>query len=62
SGLATEYCVKETALDATKKVFDVYVIEEAVSGINENDVATALGEMKKAGVNIVSVSELDINF
>lgn len=58
SGLATEYCVKETALDAAKKGFDVYVIKEAVSGINENDVAAALAEMKEAGVEIISVSEI----
>ena len=58
SGLATEYCVKETALDAAKKGFDVYVIKEAVAGIDEDDVAAALAEMKEAGVDIVSVSEI----
>lgn len=62
SGLATEYCVKETALDAVKNGFDVYLIEEAVAGINEDDVKTALEEMKEAGVNIVSATEINMSF
>ncbi|MGM0410707.1 MAG: nicotinamidase [Bacillota bacterium] len=59
TGLATEYCVKESALSAVEKGFEVYVIEEAVAGIDEDDVAAALGEMKEAGIDIISVSEIN---
>ena len=58
SGLAIEYCVKETALDAAKKGFDVYVIKEAVAGIDENDVEAAFEEMKEVGVQFVSAEEV----
>ena len=59
SGLAIEYCVKETALAAAKKGFDVYVIKEAVAGIDEDDVKAAFKEMKEAGVQLISVDEVD---
>ena len=58
SGLATEYCVKETALAAAKKGFEVYVIEEAIAGIDEDDVAAAFEEMREAGVEFVSAEEI----
>ena len=58
SGLATEYCVKETALAAVKKGFEVYVIEEAIAGIDEDDVAAAFEEMREAGVEFVSAEEI----
>ncbi|HKL76351.1 MAG TPA: nicotinamidase [Halanaerobiales bacterium] len=58
SGLATEYCVKETALDAAKKGFDVYIVKEAVAGIDEDDVEAAIEEMKEAGVQFVSAEEV----
>ena len=58
SGLAAEYCVKETALAAVKKGFEVYVIEEAIAGIDEDDVAAAFEEMREAGVEFVSAEEI----
>lgn len=59
-GLVTEYCVKETALDAVKRGFTNYVVKEAVKGVElkEGDVERAFDEMKKAGVRIVSESEV----
>jgi nicotinamidase/pyrazinamidase len=59
-GLVTEYCVKETALDAIKRGFTTYVVREAVKGveIEEGDVEHAFDEMKSAGVRVVSASEV----
>ena len=53
-GLATDYCVKFTALDATQLGFKVYLIEDASRGVNldPHDVPNAIGEMKRAGVNM----------
>lgn len=54
-GLATDYCVKFTALDALELGFETYLIEDASRGVNlnEGDVETAVADMKTAGVNIV---------
>jgi len=59
-GLVTEYCVKETAIDAQKRGFTTYVIKDAVEGVRlkEGDVEEAFQEMERAGVRIISSSEV----
>lgn len=52
-GVATEYCVKATALDALKHGFEVYLLSDAVKGINPDGEKRALEEMRKAGVKIL---------
>jgi nicotinamidase/pyrazinamidase len=54
-GLATDYCVKFTALDARQLGFDVFLIEDASRGVElqAGDVAGAIDEMKRAGVTIM---------
>jgi len=55
-GVATDYCVKNTALDAIKFGLDVVLLEDAVKGIkNGND---AIKEMQSKGVKIVSINEI----
>ena len=51
-GLATDYCVKFTALDAVKEGFATVVIKDACRGVNANegDVDKALEDMKNAEV------------
>jgi nicotinamidase/pyrazinamidase len=53
-GLATDYCVKFTALDALREGFRVTLIEDACRGVNlrPGDVETALEEMRTAGITI----------
>jgi nicotinamidase/pyrazinamidase len=53
-GLATDYCVKETALDAARLGFDVYVLGAGVAAVNlaPDDGARAVAEMAEAGVTI----------
>lgn len=55
-GLATDYCVKFTALDAVKAGFKTHLIEDACRGVNlgPNDVKQAIEEMKKAEVAITT--------
>jgi nicotinamidase/pyrazinamidase len=55
AGLATDYCVKFTALDAIGFGFKTHLIEEACRGVNlrNGDVERAVEEMEKAGVRIV---------
>ncbi len=47
-GLATDYCVLASALDARKKGFTVFVISDAVRGVEvtKGDVERAIEEMK----------------
>lgn len=50
-GLATDYCVKYTALEALKLGIAVIVLEDAVKGVNlkGEDSETALHEVEEAG-------------
>ena len=59
-GLATDYCVKFTALDAVQCGFNTSLIEDASRGVNlrPTDVAEAIAEMKRAGVQVVNSTEL----
>lgn len=59
-GLATDYCVKFTALDARALGFEVTLIEDACRGVNlaPGDVAHALAEMRAAGVEIIRADGL----
>ncbi len=61
-GLATDYCVKFTALDAMELGFRTTVLGDACRGVNlrPTDVADALAELKRAGVTVRnSTSSLD---
>jgi nicotinamidase/pyrazinamidase len=53
-GLATDYCVKETALDGAAKGFDTTVLLEGVRAVELHlgDGDRALDEVKRAGVEI----------
>jgi len=62
-GLATDYCVKYTALDGIKEGFRIVVLGDAIRGVDlkPNDSEKALGEIREAGaVEIASVLELSI--
>jgi nicotinamidase/pyrazinamidase len=54
-GLATDYCVKETALDARRLGFETSVLREAVAAVDlkEGDGERALQAMHKAGAELV---------
>lgn len=55
AGLATDYCVKFTALDAVDRGFQTDVIAAAARGVelSEGDCDRAFAEMKAAGIDIV---------
>ncbi len=54
-GLATDYCVNFSALDAVHEEFNVYVIADACRGVDlqPGDSARALKDMQAAGVKLV---------
>jgi nicotinamidase/pyrazinamidase len=55
-GLATDYCVKATALDGRREGFEVTVVQEGIRGIEEHagDSVQALREMERAGIGIAT--------
>lgn len=59
-GLATDYCVKATALDARKAGFEVVVLEDAIRGVEvqPGDCARAMHEMAAAGIGFAKITDL----
>ena len=59
-GLATDYCVKFTALDAIRSGFKTTLIEDASRGVylRATDVTQAIEEMRRRGVRVVKSGEL----
>ena len=59
TGLATDFCVAWTALDARKLGFNVYVIEDATRGIDLNgSLAAAWKQMTEAGVKRIQSGDV----
>ena len=59
AGLATDFCVAWSALDARKAGFETYVIEDACRGIDtQGSLAKAWADMDKAGVKRIQSSDI----
>jgi nicotinamidase/pyrazinamidase len=60
TGLATDYCVKNTVLDARRLGFEVTVVEDAVRGVDvePGDSERALEEMEGAGAELATSAEV----
>jgi nicotinamidase/pyrazinamidase len=57
-GIATDYCVRATALDAVRAGFQVIVIEELCRGVAPDSSQEALEEMKGAGAVILETFDI----
>ena len=53
-GLATDYCVRATVLDALQQGFAVTVLKDCIAGVDvqPGDSARALEEMNRAGARM----------
>lgn len=62
-GLATDYCVQATVLDALARGLSVTVLADGVAGVNiqPGDAQRALEAMRKAGARIMDVDAVVIN-
>ena len=49
-GLATDHCVRATALDAVREGFEVHLIDALCAGVAPATTASAVAEMEQAGV------------
>ncbi len=55
AGLATDYCVRASVLDAVKKGFKTFVVEDAIAAVDvkPGDDRKAIDEMKSAGAELL---------
>jgi nicotinamidase/pyrazinamidase len=62
AGIATDYCVKFTAVDALNLGFKTTVIQDACRGVDltPGDVQRAIDDMRNAGIEIQSESEISL--
>jgi nicotinamidase/pyrazinamidase len=61
-GLATDYCVRATALDALREGLEVVVLTDAIGAVDlePGDGARAIGEMRDAGARMATLNELGV--
>ncbi|MEP0821466.1 MAG: nicotinamidase [Ignavibacterium sp.] len=59
-GLATDYCVRASALDSVRNGFRTYLVTDAIAAVDVNpgDGEKAIEEMKKAGVTLLKSGDL----
>lgn len=62
-GLATDYCVRQTVLDALKQGFGVTVLLDAVKGVDVNtgDSRRAIDEMIEKGADTITFEEFELS-
>ena len=61
AGLATDFCVAWTALDARKADFETYVVEDACRGIDtQGSMAKAWADMATAGVTRIQSADIAV--
>lgn len=58
TGLATDYCVRATSLDALRAGFEVVLLEDAVRGVAPDTTRDALEELRHAGVRSSTAAAL----
>ena len=58
-GLATDYCVKSTVLDALKNGFKVKALENAMRAVDVQPGERAIQEMRNAGAEVLSTDSTD---
>ena len=57
-GLATDYCVRATVLDALRSGFDVKVITDAIRAVDSSTGKQAREEMREAGAELFASQKL----
>jgi nicotinamidase/pyrazinamidase len=62
AGLATDYCVKDSVIDAAKFGFKVKLLIDAIKGVNlkKDDSEKAVREMVKKGAKKITLENLEV--
>ena len=55
-GLATDYCVKQSVLDALSAGLQITILEDAIAGVDHEDSTRALMEMCERGAEVVTAT------
>lgn len=61
-GLATDYCVRQSALDAFREGFEVTVLSDAIRGVDVSpgDSERAVEEIKSKGAKFATLGDIEI--
>ena len=61
-GLATDYCVRATALDALREGFEVVILTDAIGAVDlePGDGARAIDQMRDAGARMSTLNEVGV--
>jgi nicotinamidase/pyrazinamidase len=57
-GLATDYCVKHSVLDALLAGLQVTVLEDAIAGVERENSARAIVEMRERGAQVATGADV----
>ncbi len=59
-GLATDYCVRASAIDACREGFETTVVEDAIRAVNvkPDDGERAIADMREAGAKVASSEDV----
>lgn len=57
-GIATDHCVRATALDAKRHGLEVRVLADLTAGVSKSTVDKALSELREAGVTVVGTPKV----
>ena len=62
-GLAGDYCVKATAIDAKEEGFETYVVREGVKSVDatQKGWGEAVRETEEVGVSVVGIDGDEVN-
>jgi nicotinamidase/pyrazinamidase len=58
-GIATDYCVKHTVLDALKEGVKVTLLEDVIRGVDEKTSVEAIEQMVKAGAKLATIEDVE---
>jgi nicotinamidase-related amidase len=59
-GLAADYCVKFTAVDAAGEGFETYIVDEATRAVDQDEWETAKKELARQGVEVVGMDGKEV--
>ena len=61
TGLALDYCVLATALDAAEAGYDTYVVKDATKGVSETTSQAALATLIVGSIASISIGFCNLN-
>ena len=57
-GLATDFCVSYTSVDAAEHGFETYMVEDATRGVSFDSIESEKKKMVDAGVRIINADQV----